>query len=66
MLVTDRDTQIVRWVGDIRDDPHHHARRALDSMLTKLARDLLDDDATRARTEDLKERSTCAEISSGA
>lgn len=48
--------EIVRWVGDIRDDPHHHARRALDSMLTKLARDLLDDDATRARTEALKER----------
>ena len=25
--------EMVRWVADIRDDPHHHARQALDSML---------------------------------
>ena len=49
-------TELVRWVADIRDDPRHHARQALDSMLAQLARDLLDDPDTQARTEALKER----------
>jgi uncharacterized membrane-anchored protein YjiN (DUF445 family) len=48
--------ELVRWVRDIRDDPHHHARRALDSMLARLAEDLLHDPATQARAEALKER----------
>ncbi|MCW2766580.1 MAG: hypothetical protein JWO11_2539 [Nocardioides sp.] len=48
--------ELVRWVGDIRSDPRHHARFALDSMLTQLARDLLGNPATQARTERLKER----------
>jgi uncharacterized membrane-anchored protein YjiN (DUF445 family) len=48
--------ELVRWVADIRDDPRHHARQALDSMLAQLAQDLLHDPATRARTEALKER----------
>ena len=48
--------ELVRWVRDIRDDPHHHARRALDSMLATLADDLLHDPETQARTEALKER----------
>jgi uncharacterized membrane-anchored protein YjiN (DUF445 family) len=48
--------ELVRWVADIRDDPHHHARRALDSMLAQLAQDLLHDPATQERTERLKER----------
>ena len=48
--------ELVRWVADIRDEPRHHARRALDSMLARLAEDLLHDPDTQARTEALKER----------
>ncbi len=48
--------EIVRWVGDIRSDPHHHARRALDAMLRQLASDLLTDASVQARTEALKDR----------
>ncbi|WP_323742446.1 DUF445 domain-containing protein [Nocardioides islandensis] len=48
--------EIVEWLLDIRHDPHHHARRALDSMLRQLAHDLLHDPDTQARTEHLKER----------
>ncbi len=50
------NVELVRWVRDIRDDPYHHARRALDSMLAKLADDLLADPETQARAEALKER----------
>ena len=35
-------TELVRWVQDIRDDPRHRARAALDSVLTQLSVDLLD------------------------
>jgi uncharacterized membrane-anchored protein YjiN (DUF445 family) len=48
--------ELVHWVADIRDDPDHHARRALDSMLSQLSTDLLEDPETQARTERLKER----------
>jgi uncharacterized membrane-anchored protein YjiN (DUF445 family) len=48
--------ELVSWVADIRDDPHHHARQALDSMLGQLAHDLLHDPAAQERTERLKER----------
>lgn len=48
--------ELVRWVADIRDDPHHQARAAFDSMLTQLAQDLLEDPDTQQRTERLKER----------
>ena len=48
--------EVVRWIEDIRDDPHHHARGALDSMLAQLAHDLLVDPETQARAERLKER----------
>ncbi|GAA2124279.1 DUF445 domain-containing protein [Nocardioides bigeumensis] len=48
--------EVVRWVADIRADPQHHARGALDSMLAQLARDLLVDPDTRERTERLKDR----------
>jgi uncharacterized membrane-anchored protein YjiN (DUF445 family) len=48
--------EMVRWVGDIRTDPQHRARLALDSMLRQLAGDLLDDPGTQQRTERLKER----------
>jgi uncharacterized membrane-anchored protein YjiN (DUF445 family) len=48
--------EIVAWVEDIRDDPYHHARFALDSMLKQLAHDLLHDPATMERAEQLKNR----------
>lgn len=55
--VTSRiNVELVRWVRDIRDDPRHHARAALDSMLAQLARDLLEDPDTQERAERLKER----------
>ena len=43
-------------VADVRDDPHHHVREALDSMLAQLAHDLQHDPAAQERTERLKER----------
>jgi uncharacterized membrane-anchored protein YjiN (DUF445 family) len=49
-------TELVRWVTDIRDDPQHRARLALDSVLHQLADDLLHDPDTQARAEALKER----------
>ena len=48
--------EIVDWLLDIRHDPHHHAREALDAMLRQLAHDLQFDADTQARTERLKER----------
>ncbi len=48
--------EAVAWVADIRDDPYHHARDALDSMLKQLAHDLLHDPATQERAERLKNR----------
>ena len=48
--------EAVRWVADVRDDPHHPVREALDSMLAQLAQDLQHDPATQERTERLKER----------
>nr|WP_182527138.1 DUF445 domain-containing protein [Nocardioides dongkuii] len=48
--------ELVNWVADIREDPRHHARQALDSMLAQLARDLLEDPDTQARAERLKDR----------
>jgi uncharacterized membrane-anchored protein YjiN (DUF445 family) len=46
----------VAWVEDIRRDPHHHAREALDSALEQLAQDLLHDPDTQDRMERLKDR----------
>jgi uncharacterized membrane-anchored protein YjiN (DUF445 family) len=48
--------EMVRWVSDIREDPHHRARKALDSMLRQLAQDLLVDPDIQARTERFKNR----------
>jgi uncharacterized membrane-anchored protein YjiN (DUF445 family) len=56
-VVTNRlHLEVVRWVADIRADPDHHARRALDSLLAQLAEDLLNDPATQERAENLKRR----------
>ena len=48
--------EVVAWVADIRDDPRHHARAALDDLLAQLAEDLLHDPATQERAENLKRR----------
>jgi uncharacterized membrane-anchored protein YjiN (DUF445 family) len=48
--------EVVEWVEDIRRDPYHHARTALDSALAQLAEDLLHDPATQERMERLKDR----------
>ena len=48
--------ELLAWISEIRNDPQHHARIALDSLLAQLAEDLLHDPATQARAEHLKER----------
>ncbi len=48
--------ELLAWISDIRRDPDHHARHALDSLLGDLAQDLLHDPATQERTERLKRR----------
>jgi uncharacterized membrane-anchored protein YjiN (DUF445 family) len=48
--------EVVAWVEDIRSDPYHHARVALDELLAQLATDLLHDPATQERAERLKNR----------
>ena len=48
--------EAIRWVADIRDNPDHHAREALDSMLTQLGQDLLTNPQTQDRAERFKER----------
>ena len=55
-VTTKIHTEAIRWLADIRDDPHHHAREALDSMLAQLGQDLLFDEDTQARAEGLKLR----------
>jgi uncharacterized membrane-anchored protein YjiN (DUF445 family) len=48
--------EAIRWIADIRDNPDHHAREALDSMLHQLGQDLLTNPATQERAERFKER----------
>lgn len=48
--------EALAWIGDIRDDPAHPARAALDSMLATLAADLQTDPETIERAERLKRR----------
>jgi uncharacterized membrane-anchored protein YjiN (DUF445 family) len=48
--------ELVTWLAEVRADPVHRARRAFDSLLTRLADDLQHDPETQARTERLKER----------
>ena len=44
------------WIGDIKDDPDHPARHALDNLLSQLADDLQHDPDTIERAERLKRR----------
>jgi uncharacterized membrane-anchored protein YjiN (DUF445 family) len=46
----------IRWLADIRADPRHRAREALDSMLAQLGQDLLFNPETQERAENLKLR----------
>jgi uncharacterized membrane-anchored protein YjiN (DUF445 family) len=56
-LVTERlHLEAVRWLADIRADPDHRARQALDSLLEQLAADLLSTPRTQERAERLKTR----------
>jgi uncharacterized membrane-anchored protein YjiN (DUF445 family) len=56
-LVTERlHLEAVRWLADIRADPDHRARKALDSLLEQLAADLLNTPRTQERAERLKTR----------
>jgi uncharacterized membrane-anchored protein YjiN (DUF445 family) len=48
--------ELMAWIAEIRDDPYHQARIALDRLLAQLAEDLLHDPATQERTENLKRR----------
>jgi uncharacterized membrane-anchored protein YjiN (DUF445 family) len=48
--------EMLRWLSEIRSQPEHRARRALDPMLQQLATDLLTDPDTQERAERLKER----------
>ena len=55
--VTERlHLEAVRWLADIRADPQHRARGALDSLLEQLAADLLSTPRTQERAERLKVR----------
>jgi uncharacterized membrane-anchored protein YjiN (DUF445 family) len=49
-------TEILAWIADVRREPHHRTRIALDRLLRDLARDLLEDGETIERMERLKER----------
>lgn len=48
--------EIVRWVADIRYDPYHRARNALDKLLAELADNLQHDPDTQQRAEQFKSR----------
>jgi uncharacterized membrane-anchored protein YjiN (DUF445 family) len=56
MVIERLHLEAVRWIADIRADPHHRARKALDSMLEQLAADLLSTPRTQERAERLKVR----------
>lgn len=56
-MLTDRlHTEAIKWLREIRQDQGHRVRRAVDDLLTDLARDLQHDDAVRQRAENLKVR----------
>jgi uncharacterized membrane-anchored protein YjiN (DUF445 family) len=48
--------EALRWLGDIRRDPEHSVRLALDSLLADLAENLQHDPATQEKAERLKVR----------
>jgi len=56
MVIERLHLEAIRWVADIRADPQHRARHALDSLLQQLAADLLSTPRTQERAERLKVR----------
>ena len=48
--------ELLQWVADVRDDPEHRTRAAIDDLLLGFARDLREDPETIARAEDVKRR----------
>lgn len=48
--------EVLTWVVDVRDDPRHRVRVAVDDALVRFAKDLQSDPGTIARAEALKER----------
>ncbi len=55
-VVSRLHVEVTAWVADIRADPEHHARRALDELLRQTAWDLQHDAETMASAERLKSR----------
>ncbi|WP_298748051.1 DUF445 domain-containing protein [uncultured Serinicoccus sp.] len=49
-------TEVLRWAKDVKDDPQHTVRHALDAYLADLGRDLQQDPRTQERFESLKDR----------
>ena len=56
LVITRMHKEALKWVSEIRDNPTHQARIALDDLLADLADDLLHDEATIERAERLKVR----------
>ncbi|MDR7363553.1 DUF445 domain-containing protein [Nocardioides marmoribigeumensis] len=48
--------ELVTWIGDIRREPYHRSRLALDRVLRQVAQDLLTDEPTIERMERFKVR----------
>jgi uncharacterized membrane-anchored protein YjiN (DUF445 family) len=48
--------EVLRWAGDVRDDPRHRVRLALDDVLMGLAKDLQSDPIMQERAMDLQKR----------
>ena len=48
--------EVLRWAGDVRADPRHRVRMALDDVLMGLAKDLQSDPDMQARAMDLQQR----------
>ncbi len=48
--------ELVAWLKEVRDNPQHRVREAIDRFLGQLAHDLQHDPDTMARAEALKER----------
>ena len=56
LVITRMHKEALKWVSEIRDNPTHQARIALDDLLADLADDLLHDEATIEGAERLKVR----------
>jgi uncharacterized membrane-anchored protein YjiN (DUF445 family) len=56
LVITRVHKEALKWVLEIRDNPNHQARIALDDLLSDLSDDLLNDEATMERAERLKVR----------